>query len=84
MSIFLGADPYNNANLKAMANVGSQMFNSMSVIFAYAYNIGNTDRANKMSSLYAGCARCINVADACPCSTDVVVQLTWASNATAS
>ena len=45
-AIFLGSDPYNNANLKAMANVGSQMFDSMSVVFAHAYNIGNIDRTN--------------------------------------
>jgi hypothetical protein len=46
VAIFLGHDPYNNSNVKAMANIGSQFFDSMSVIFATAYQIGNTKRTN--------------------------------------
>lgn len=45
-AIFTGMDPYNNANLKSLANVGSQMFDTMSVIFATAYQIGNAKRTN--------------------------------------
>ncbi len=45
-AIFIGTDPYNNTNLKALANVGSQMFDTMSVIFATAYQIGNAKRTN--------------------------------------
>ena len=45
-AIFVGTDPYNNANLKVAANIGSKLFDSMSVIFATAYQIGNIKRTN--------------------------------------
>jgi len=45
-AIFLGTDPYNNQNLKTIANVGSQLFDTISSVYATIYKIGNNKRTN--------------------------------------
>jgi hypothetical protein len=44
MSVFYGEEPFVSKNLKALANVGSQLFDILSAVFATAYRIGNPKR----------------------------------------
>lgn len=53
ISIFLGRDPYTNANVKLTSNPGSQFFDTVTVVAAHMLAIGDSKRTQEEAAANA-------------------------------